>query len=142
MLKKTHSAVTTSVIACPLACHAWKRCLEEFPVNRVEDEGQHDRTPLFEPRRRVGRLCFRAASSAAKNGFVDPGYIRTGKGEGMRCCSHVAYRGPSGDQNFSARCDGSLQFDVQLPFQVTCRAAGRFNTRFDWRLSSFAKSAR
>src|SRR5260370_37870136 len=34
---------------CPLIRHAWKRGLEELTVNRVEDEGQHGRTPLFDP---------------------------------------------------------------------------------------------
>ena len=52
MLKMTHSAVTTSSSPCPPACRAWKRCLEEFPVNCVEDEGQHGRTSLFEERGR------------------------------------------------------------------------------------------
>ena len=32
---------------CPLTRHAWKRGLEELPVNSVEEE-QHDRTPLID----------------------------------------------------------------------------------------------
>jgi hypothetical protein len=36
----------------PQPCHAGKGGLEKLAVNRVEDEGQHDRTPLFDPRRR------------------------------------------------------------------------------------------
>jgi len=48
MLKKTNNAATASVIALPLARHAWKGGLEELAVNRVEEEGEHDRTPLFD----------------------------------------------------------------------------------------------
>src|SRR6266404_533549 len=42
---------------CPLIRHAWKRGLEELPVNRVEDEGQHGRTPLIDLGR-IGGLLF------------------------------------------------------------------------------------
>ncbi len=42
---------------CSLIRHAWKRGLEELPVNRVEDEGQHDGTPLINPAS-IGRLLF------------------------------------------------------------------------------------
>ncbi len=42
---------------CPFTRHAWKRGLEELPVNRVEDEGQHDGTPLIN-RTSIGRLLF------------------------------------------------------------------------------------
>ncbi len=41
---------------CSLIRHAWKRGLEELPVNRVEDEGQHGRTPLIDPGRIGGPL--------------------------------------------------------------------------------------
>ncbi len=41
----------------PLIRHACKRGLEELPVNRVEDEGQHDGTPLIN-RTSIGRLLF------------------------------------------------------------------------------------
>jgi hypothetical protein len=32
----------------PLARHAWKGGLEELAVNRVAEEGEYDRTPLFD----------------------------------------------------------------------------------------------
>src|ERR1700730_2218118 len=40
---------------------------EELPVNRVENERQHDR-PRCWSTGTVGRLCFRTASWGAKNG--------------------------------------------------------------------------
>jgi hypothetical protein len=44
---------------------------------------------MIEPRclsqGKLGRLCFRAASSATENGFVAPGCIRTMRGEGANC---------------------------------------------------------
>jgi hypothetical protein len=42
---------------CPLIRYAWKRGLEELPVNHVEDEGQHGRTPLID-RGSMGGLLF------------------------------------------------------------------------------------
>jgi hypothetical protein len=35
-------------LPCPLARHARERALEEFVIDHVEDESQHDRTPPFE----------------------------------------------------------------------------------------------
>jgi len=42
----------------------------ELAVNRVENEGQHDRTPLFDPRRTKALVRFRMTSSNQENGFV------------------------------------------------------------------------
>jgi hypothetical protein len=89
MLKMTHSAVTTSSSPCPPAYRAWKRCLEEFPVNCVEDEGQHGprcltngdaRPPLFQGsfvgHRKWFRGCIRTrevrAAVHARRAFIRP----------------------------------------------------------------------
>jgi hypothetical protein len=53
----------------PLGRNPMKCGSEEFSVNRVEDERQHDRAPLFD-RRISAHLRFRPASSALENGFV------------------------------------------------------------------------
>ncbi|MDT7812913.1 MAG: hypothetical protein QOJ42_2829 [Acidobacteriaceae bacterium] len=47
MLKKTSSATTISVIALPQALPCREGRPEKLAVNRVEDEGEHDRTPLI-----------------------------------------------------------------------------------------------
>jgi hypothetical protein len=48
---------------------------------------------MIEPRclidGRVGRLCFRAASSATENGFVAPGCIRTRSGKPSTCADGI-----------------------------------------------------
>jgi hypothetical protein len=46
VLKNTNSAVVTSIVASLLS--AEKGPPEELPINCVENEGEHDRTPLFE----------------------------------------------------------------------------------------------
>jgi hypothetical protein len=55
---------------CPVACRARDSGLEELPVNRVQDEGQHDRTPLLDCVM-VSRLCFGTISRPTENGFAN-----------------------------------------------------------------------
>jgi hypothetical protein len=45
VLRSTHKPARTSVIALPSACHAREAGNQE--LNRVEDEGEHDPTPLL-----------------------------------------------------------------------------------------------
>src|SRR6266436_4561321 len=69
---------------CPLIRHAWKRGLEELPVNRVEDEGQHDGTPLINPTI-IGRLLFQDVFIGPPKWFRVPG-----KGAPQRTYRHQA----------------------------------------------------
>ncbi len=69
---------------CPLIRHAWKRGLEELPVNRVEDEGQHDGTPLINPTI-IGRLLFQDVFVGPPKWFRVPG-----KGAPQRTYRHQA----------------------------------------------------
>ena len=48
---------------CPLGRHARKRRPDEFPVDRVDDGGQHGRSPSFDFDR-IGPVCFRITSSS------------------------------------------------------------------------------
>lgn len=55
---------------CPVACRARDSGLEKLPVNRVQDEGQNDRTPLLDCVM-VSRLRFGTISRPTENGFAN-----------------------------------------------------------------------
>jgi hypothetical protein len=61
--------VAASIIALPNRCRTCNSGLEELSVNRVQHEGQHDRTPLFDCVM-VSRLCFGTISRPPENGFA------------------------------------------------------------------------
>jgi hypothetical protein len=57
----------------PKLCNAGKGSAEECAIYRVEDDGDHDRTPLFDRLGMMPRLCFRRSSSRKENGFFGTG---------------------------------------------------------------------
>ena len=49
-----------------MARNAGKGGLKEVTVNRIENEGQHDRIPFFDVEGMRALVCFRVASSSRK----------------------------------------------------------------------------
>jgi hypothetical protein len=118
---KMRNASKTALISGAGNLGARQRSLEGFPVNRVEDGGQHGRSPSFDGHR-MRSVCFRGTSPWWGNGF-DP----------VRCASGCTHGNADPARKAQIYLAGSHLSGIGRP-RATRRASATCN---HWTITTF-----